>query len=237
MIVRFILKKMNFSNIKLLIFDLDDTLYPEYEYILSGFQAVAELVSSRTSFTSTLLFGYMSKEFDNGNHARVFDSLLNHFKLGSIRTQDLISVYREHDPKIQLFDHYHEFLFSLKLRFKLAIISDGYYMVQKKKIEALGLGSYFDKIEITDKYGLEYWKPSTKCFINVLRQFDVRPSEALYIADNPAKDFKAPNKLGMLTIRFQLEGGIYSELIPESRSYEPMLTIKTTNELMELFQV
>ena len=29
-------------NIRLVVFDMDDTLYPEYDYVLSGFEAVAE---------------------------------------------------------------------------------------------------------------------------------------------------------------------------------------------------
>jgi FMN phosphatase YigB (HAD superfamily) len=49
----------------------------------------------------------------------------------------------------------------------------------------------------------------------------IEPGEAVYVSDNPAKDFKAAREAGMRSIRVRREGGIYSQLEPEGPEYEP----------------
>jgi len=41
----------------------------------------------------------------------------------------------------------------------------------------------------------------------LLETLNARPKEAVYVADNEAKDFIAPNRLGMLTIQVQRPHG------------------------------
>ncbi len=53
-----------------------------------------------------------------------------------------------------------------------------------------------DKIIVTDDYGKEYWKPSIRPFQMMLEYFNIKPEEAVYIGDNPNKDFLPCKELG-----------------------------------------
>ncbi len=55
-------------------------------------------------------------------------------------------------------------------------------------------------------------------------------AECVYVADNPAKDFVAPNQLGWLTIRIVRPDGIYrNETAPQGG--DPQFTVTTLADL------
>lgn len=108
------------------IFDLDDTLYSEKQYVKSGYKAVAKLLGDER--LSDKLWRY----FQNGKPA--IDELLN--KLGCIeRKKECLEAYREQIPEITLYDGVTDLLLELKRKgIKVGIITDGRVSGQKKKI-------------------------------------------------------------------------------------------------------
>ena len=63
----------------------------------------------------------------------------------------------------------------------------------------------------TDQLGREFWKPHPRAFELITHWLDVDYDEAVYIADNPNKDFIAPNKLGMHSLRIKRHAGIHEK--------------------------
>jgi len=49
--------------IKAIIFDLDDTLYPEKKFIMSGFRAVAKYLSKKHKLNYNEVFKILKKDF------------------------------------------------------------------------------------------------------------------------------------------------------------------------------
>jgi len=149
----------------------------------------------------------------------------------------MVDVYRNHFPKISPYPGTKSTLTAFKERFKLGIITDGYLCVQKRKITALNIASFFDAIVYSDLWGKEFWKPNPKPFIEFLKQLDIEPRACLYVGDNPLKDFVAPNKLGMLTARIRRTGGEYEITEPPSEEYKPVFSIESLGDIDQLLNI
>jgi putative hydrolase of the HAD superfamily len=75
----------------------------------------------------------------------------------------------------------------------------------------LGIEHYFKAIVYTEELGREHWKPSPLGFRRLLEMLHARPEQAAYVADNAAKDFIAPNRLGLLTIQVVRPRALYRQ--------------------------
>lgn len=188
---------------KAVLFDLDDTLYPEIEFVRSGFRVVAHYLGSRHCYDEDVLFERVFNILQIEGRGKVFDSLLQALDLYSEdKVKLLVYLYRSHRPTIRMYEDVLptvEHLRSWGLR--LGIVTDGMASVQRNKIAALGLDSIFDAIVCSDELGRDCWKPSAIPYKVILELLHVSPSEAIYVGDDPTKDFIGPNSMEMLTIQ------------------------------------
>lgn len=203
---------------KAVIFDLDDTLYAERQFVESGFRAVATVLARRSGRGESELFERMMAILAEQGRGRVFDTILAETDL-DVRTDDdvrlLLYVYRSHRPRLQLFPEAMPVLAGLRAAgFTLGIVTDGAGTVQRNKIAALGLEPHVDAIVCTDEIGRDWWKPSTTPFNVVLALAGVEPHAAAYVGNDPTKDFAGPNALGMRTIQVGDWGG--DTLVPDA---------------------
>ncbi len=195
---------------QVIVFDMDDTLFPEYEFVRSGFHAV----DSYLSFEYKIV-GFFTKawqKFNVGSRGDIFDQVLNEIGYsGNTKglVNELVKVYRSHSPGIRLFDDAKWALEYYSKLVPLALLSDGFLQTQKNKARALGIESYFQKMYFTDQWGRECWKPSHCAFLRVQEDFSVNGNSCVYISDNPSKDFIAPNQLGWRSIFIKRELGEY----------------------------
>jgi putative hydrolase of the HAD superfamily len=186
------------------IFDLDDTLYPERDYCRSGFRrASTHLAGLSDKHNKDHIFDVLWGQFTAGNQTRTFDATLEELGLpdngGLIR--ELVEVYRTHVPTITLPVETQRTLDELSATYALALLTDGFLPAQKLKVQALGIERYFQAIVYTEELGRQFWKPSPRGFQTLIDVLHVTPSEAAYVADNEMKDFIAPNDLGFATIQ------------------------------------
>jgi putative hydrolase of the HAD superfamily len=201
------------SELKAVIFDLDDTLYPEIDYVKSGFKCVAQYLSSQTGMDTNNIFECFYHLFSE-NKYDVFNRFLSLNKIyDQILVKECVDTYRNHFPSIKMHPDVEGLLKWLKTReIKIGIITDGRPEGQWNKIRALGLEQYSNCIIVTDELGgPEFRKPSEIPYLKILDCLNVEPKEAVYIGDNPAKDFISAKKLGMNTIMLKKDKGIYSQ--------------------------
>ena len=190
------------DGVNAVIFDLDDTLYSEKQYVRSGYKAVAKLLGDEA--LADRLWTY----FENGKPA--IDELLN--ELGCIgRKAECLEAYREQIPEIALYHGVSELIQDLKSKgIKVGIITDGRVSGQKRKLQALGLDKLIDDIIITDELGgTQFRKPCDIAFRIVQRRWSIPFEQIVYVGDNAEKDFQAPKQLGMRTLYFENEDGLY----------------------------
>lgn len=188
------------GQIKGVIFDLDDTLYSEKDYVRSGFKAVS---------------AYLGGEYE--------DKLWTFFEAGKQPIDELllelgreseknavVDVYRSHKPTIHLYSNVERKLNELRARgIKIGIITDGRPEGQRNKLEALRLR--VDDVIITDELGgTQFRKPCDIAFRILLTRWRMNPADVVYVGDNLEKDFQAPRQLGMQTVWFKNRESIYA---------------------------
>ena len=176
-----------------IVFDLDDTLYLERDYVRSGFEAVGTWVMGRFGLEGIASACWAM--FEEGRRGDVFDRLLEgRPELAKcIDISELVRIYREHEPQLALLPEAEVCLRRIEsLGLPVGIITDGPSSVQRRKVESLGLERRASIVVITGEWGAEYSKPHPRAFEAVERHFRLEPERLVYVGDNLAKDFKAP---------------------------------------------
>ena len=180
---------------KIVVFDLDDTLYNEIDYLQSAYMEIASKICSEINSNKTKLYDEMLANYKNGKN--VFQELIDKYRI-SYNFHELLQFYRNHKPNIQISEDRIDLLSKLKENnIEMGLLTDGRSIQQRNKIKALGLENYMSEIVISEEFGSE--KPNLKNY----EYFESRFGEAqyYYISDNIKKDFISPNKLGWITIR------------------------------------
>lgn len=187
---------------RVIVFDLDDTLYLERDYVRSGLRAVGRWASTALGMDG--LGEVMRARFEAGARSHIFDDSLQ--EMGLTPSPPIIArmlaTYRQHRPDICLAPDAERFLARRDGRTGFAVITDGFLDAQRRKIRALGLYGRGIHLGIcTDKWGRECWKPNPRAFEHVEQIFGRLGGSLTYVADNPSKDFTAPRSRGWRTVQ------------------------------------
>lgn len=187
--------------IKLIVFDLDDTLFSEWQHALSGYTAVADVFADELQAPFDLV-ERMVHHYRTDDRGRVFNAVLA--DLGrtdaDVLVPRMVEVYRTHDAAIELFPDADAALTRLRPDYTLGVLSDGPIEKQQAKIDRLGLAKRVDHVVLTGQWGQEYWKPNERGYRWLEDACRVSGSECVYVGNDVSKDFIAPNRLGWRTI-------------------------------------
>ena len=211
-----------------LVFDLDDTLYPELAYVHSGFQAVAAFLSPLLDVTAeTLAAGMIAEEATHGR-GQVFDNVLRqHGRWSKALVAACLRAYRQHQPEISLFPDAERALTRFASQ-PLYIVTDGHKEVQARKVAALGLAGRVRHAYLTNRYGRHRAKPNPHVFQLICQREGVAPTEVMYVGDNVKKDFVGIKPLGFNTVR--VARGNYAHYVADE-AHEAARIIETLDEL------
>jgi putative hydrolase of the HAD superfamily len=176
-----------------IVFDLDDTLFKEIDFVKSAYIYINSYINSRFNID-------LSKNIKKCLSGEVnFFDLINS-KLHpdqNFPIEKYLELYRFHYPEIKLSKDtsvFFEKILSHNIDF--SIITDGRSISQRNKIKALGLYDLVKNIIISEETGFE--KPHLNNFKILNRIYSNK--KLIYIADNTSKDFIAPNSLNWDTI-------------------------------------
>jgi putative hydrolase of the HAD superfamily len=234
----FSLPEIFLNKLRSIIFDLDDTLYPEEEFVQSGFRAVALWANKLLSIPLEEGLQVLLNLYHCGVRGDTFNQWLAHY---GYRDQSLIrsaiEIYRNHFPDLHLFPEVPELLSAIRKKYLLGIISDGALQTQQNKVDALGLKDIFHVIVLSDEWGREFWKPNTKPFVVALEKLGVNPGDALYVGDNPLKDFLGARRLGIKTVWVRHKNGEYGKQEPPTPEHAPDYSIHSLTDLWGIIQV
>lgn len=216
--------ELNIFNNSVIVFDLDDTLYCEYDFILSAFKAISKIYKVNKDDIYYKMTELYEKKED------VFRFLVNSYPSVTSDKEYLISIYRNHKPSISLSKDTGHFLKKIKaIGCKTGLLTDGRSVTQRNKIKSLGLSDYFDLIIISEEFGSE--KPELRNYVPFKNLS--RNGQFIFIGDNPSKDFITPNKLGWLTICILDQGkNIHKQDFTLPPEYLPTKIVASFNELI-----
>ncbi|PWZ94608.1 HAD family hydrolase [Staphylococcus pseudintermedius] len=206
-----------FTQPKLIIFDLDNTLY--------AFDALWQ-EANKATFESYEQF----KGMDYDEFLKLYQKYDQHFwkqhdsglsSLDELRQLRLIETLQRYEidvtyeeaqayfqrflslllSKITVNEKMNAMLNDLKEHVEIAILTNGKLTEQRTKIENLQLNTIFnDNIFISEVMGVE--KPDAQAFLKVTDELNIRPEETLMVGDSWTNDVKGSINVGMSVIWF-----------------------------------
>lgn len=194
------LKAPDFTKIKGIVFDLDDTLYPQVAYKRSGFQVVSTWMAKQVNIDDSTILSELEEILNHHgpSYPYMFDRLVERLDISIGFVEQLVRLFIEHDPQICCYSGVIPMLSRLREKYRLGILTDGRYVVQQKKIRALGLDTRVDQILCSDALGLE--KPDRRLFSWFEKKLELAGRNLIYVGDNPEKDFYGANTQRWFTI-------------------------------------
>ena len=193
----------------IVVFDLDDTLYLERDYVRSGFSACD--VWATTELGLSGLGAACWQLFVDGGRNDTFDRALA--QLGHCGGSDvigrLVEVYRGHEPDIELLPDAAAAIERLGAEHRLAVVSDGPEASQGAKARRLGAPRWSRCTVLTATLPPGNGKPSPMAFRMIEEHLGAPGRRCVYVADNPAKDFAGPASLGWTTVRVRRHGQLH----------------------------
>jgi putative hydrolase of the HAD superfamily len=223
------------DGIEYYIFDLDDTLYEEMQFVRAGMKAVCEYIAKKHGLNADAVYDTCMHILEIEGRGKVFDELCSKYKI----TEDigqLVQVYRTPSQSMELYGDAKELIKEIKKHnFKIGIITDGNYTAQSSKVKMLDLEDQMDAIVysdlLKDEKGESRNKPDLEVYRECIRRLDGACDKAVYIGDNPRKDFIGAKKLGMKTVRISRDKGMFMGEVPDEE-HEADLIIKSLEELI-----
>lgn len=213
---------------KIVVFDLDDTLYKEIDFVKSAFKEIARWIENR--YDKTDIYRFMLASYIQG--LNVFASLNETYRL-DVPIDLYLKKYREHKPDIRLSEEVENLLAAmLRTGITMGMITDGRSSTQTNKIKALGLYRFIcdENCIISESFG--HSKPSPEAYLYFQRKYGDK--EYYYVGDNVGKDFISPNRLGWSTVcllddgrnihkQFSAEGEMRAKY--EIKSFDELKTV------------
>ncbi|WP_448625503.1 HAD family hydrolase [Geodermatophilus sp. URMC 64] len=187
--------------------DLDDTLYPQADYLAGATAAVAHAAAAAGldgAAVHTALTAELAAGSDTGGTidrallaAGVPDAALPGLVPG------LVAAFTGHRPRhLPLYPGVRTALESLAAAAPLACLTDGNPSIQAAKLAATGLGDLLPVVVVTDALGgRALRKPHPAGLLAVAERLGVPAGRLLVIGDRPGKDVAVAAAVGAGSIR------------------------------------
>ena len=179
------------------VFDLDDTLFPERDYVRSCFRWLAPRIGGGAAFDE------LWRLFERGERDPI-GVVAGGRGVGPVEKASLVAEMRAHSPSISLDEGAAALIGALRRAGRrFSIVTNGRSLTQRKKIAALGVEDAAS-IVISEEFGAA--KPEASLFRAVEGAHPAR--RHLFAGDNPAIDFEGPNALGWMTVMLVRPDGV-----------------------------
>ena len=184
--------EIDYSNIKVIGFDADDTLWVNETYFREAENAFAKLLSEyetpnkidqelfKVEMRNLKNYGYGVKAFVLSMVEGALEISNNNISHKAL--QEILDIGKDMINKpVELLDGVETVLKTLSQNYRLILATKGDLLDQERKLEKSGLIDYFHHIEVlSDKQEVNYSK--------LLNRLDIKPSEFLMIGNSLKSD-------------------------------------------------
>ncbi len=187
--------------ISAVLFDLDDTLFEQREWLAGAWTAVAEAPGApRGPAFYEALVTIAAEGSDRG---QIIDRALEHVGAEDVAIEPLVSAFRRWTPDaLTPYPGAREAVDALRARVPVALVSDGDPGLQRHKLSALAMAHAFDAVVLSDELGRSFRKPHPAPFLTAARLLGVDPSCCVMVGDRPDKDVCGALAAGLIgTVR------------------------------------
>jgi|APSaa5957512535_1039671.scaffolds.fasta_scaffold69590_2 putative hydrolase of the HAD superfamily len=181
-------------NINAVIFDIDNTLYPEIEYFIDVVSAYTPLSIYVNEIRALWETGFRYNSED------ILRDILLYFNLDSTKNHnDLFEMYRSvHSNIILDEDTINSLEYLMKNNIKIGILTNGVREVQQNKFKCLNLENYVDGVIYAKLTGEE--KPHQKPFNSICNLLGIPMRNTLMIGDDYKNDVLGALNAGMHSV-------------------------------------
>jgi putative hydrolase of the HAD superfamily len=182
------------------VFDLDDTLYRERRFALSGYRAVAAHAAARLGADADAAWRVLVGALRRGERAVAFQRLCDTMGWPPAVAEELRLVYRGHVPSLRLPATARRVLHALRPTWRIAVLTNGPPGIQQRKVAALGLGPLVDAVVYAEEI-VPGGKPAREAFDAAVDRLGVRPSRCVVVGDDPERDIAGARRAGLRAVR------------------------------------
>lgn len=181
-----------FNRYNAVIFDLDDTIYPEIEYLKQAYRFIAQSVikvESSLDTTEDEIFNFLIYTFTNEGRNKLFQKMREKFNINFFSLENFLSCLHNVPLKkneLEVYSHIHKLLISLSKQNKLIfILTNGNISQQRNKVNSLDLNpSIFNEIIYASSRGREYEKPHSFFIDKIMSDYSLKCNQILLIGDS-----------------------------------------------------
>jgi len=196
--------------IQAVLFDLDDTLYPQASFLDAAWTTVANAAAPYGIAPAVLHTALTAVASEGSDRGRIIDRALSRVDADAVPVGPLLAAFRGCSPaRLPLFPGAREALARLRSQVLVGLVTDGEVRGQRAKVRALGLEDAFDAIVYSDDLGRALRKPHPAPFQRMLSLLGVPSGAAVMIGDRPDKDVAGAAAAGLRAIRVRT--GEYAE--------------------------
>jgi putative hydrolase of the HAD superfamily len=189
-------------NLEAVLFDLDDTLYEQRQWLDGAWRAVARRAAHWAVDPTALDRALRRVAALGSDRGGIIDSALRLVGRDDVPVAPLLEVFRCHTPAhLDPYPGVDRLLERLAAQVPLGLVSDGYPAGQLAKLDALHLASHFSTVVLSDQLGRAHRKPDPLPFHLALHDLGVEPTQAVYIGDRPGKDVAGAVAAGLTAVR------------------------------------
>lgn len=234
--------EIDYSNIKVIGFDADDTLWVNETYFREAEEEVGRLLSHyetpnktdqelfRMEIKNLPTYGYGIKGFILSMIELAIE--LSNGKVSNEIIAKILDIGKDmiHKP-IELLDGVEEVLKTLSKDYRLIVATKGDLLDQERKLEKSGLLQYFHHIEVlSEKQEANYKK--------LLKHLDIKPSEFLMIGNSLKSDILPLVNIGSEAIHVPFHTTWQHEKVnAEATNGIEYRTVKNLTEILNFFKV
>ena len=208
--------------------DLDDTLYPQADFLAGAWARLAEVAAEHGLPAPEVEAALVATAAEGSDRGTIIDRALLLVGVAPERLRlvvpPLVEAFGDFRPtSLDLYPGVADALALLRSRVPLACVTDGAPAVQRAKIAALGLAEAFDAVVVSDALGGRHLrKPHPAPFHAALARLGCGAEAAVHIGDRPTKDVDGTRRVGMRCVRVLT--GEYAGS-PAEAGAEPWLTV------------
>lgn len=187
--------------IRAVLFDLDDTLVPQAEWLDGAWAAVAD-EAVRLGADGGAMRQALTEEAAAGSaRGHLIDRAVARVHPG-LPVEPLVKAFVSYRrPVLTPYPGAADLLAWCQDRAGVAIVTDGRPEIQRAKLRAAGLDRCVDVVVCSDELGRAHRKPDPLPFRTALDHLGAGPGEAAFVGDRPETDIAGAGALGIVTVR------------------------------------
>lgn len=188
--------------IRAVLFDLDDTLFPQSSWLEGAWASVANRAAELGLDGDALLGALIDVAALGSDRGRIINRALVRIGARGASVDPLVDAFCSHAPDhLPLFPGVANALARLASEVTLALVTDGDPDIQRAKLRALDLDGTFAVVVLSDELGRHRRKPDPQPFRNALALLGMAAGDAVFVGDRPDKDVAGAQAAGLRAVR------------------------------------